>query len=123
MWGKRFTYHGLPPAGEQAKGKEEEKTGRVICPRSFHAYNCTTTIGAISYSPFYLLFGRSPRLPEVGIVANKKENMNMWRNGGGGWMKHIRSHPRLQLSQRLEENSSTTSKPMGQKSSREVVSW
>ena len=54
---------------EEKKGNWSDYVGKVV-----HAYNCTTR-EATGYSPFYLLFGRKPRLP----IDDNEEYAQKWQ--------------------------------------------
>ena len=41
---------------------EQKKDGNVMSPALVHAYNCTRN-AATGFSPYFLFFGREPRLP------------------------------------------------------------
>ena len=54
---------------------EQKKDWKSHVPALVHAYNCTKNVGT-EFSPYYLLFGREPRLPvdvEFGLQGGSKK--------------------------------------------------
>ena len=54
---------------------EQKKDWKSHVPTLVHAYNCTRN-AAIGFSPYYLLFGREPRLPvdvEFGLQGGSQK--------------------------------------------------
>ena len=55
---------------------EQKKDWKTYVPAMVHAYNCTKNT-AIGNSPYYLLFGREPRLPIDVEFGLKRENQQV----------------------------------------------
>ena len=55
---------------------EQRKDWKTYVPGMVHAYNCTRNT-ATAYSPYYLLFGREPRLPIDVEFGLKRENQQV----------------------------------------------
>ena len=54
--------------------EEKKSNWHELVPKVVHAYNCTKS-ESTGYSQFYLLFGRSPRLPVHIILGTLPESM------------------------------------------------
>ena len=62
--------------------EEKESKWKDYVPKVVHAYNCTRS-GATGYSPFYLLFGRSTRLPIDLILTDHHGYVRKWKSATG----------------------------------------
>lgn len=70
---------------EEKQGNWSDYVSKVV-----HAYNCTTSEAA-SYSPFYLLFGRNPRLP-IDLICgiNEEEGYTSHQEYAQKWQQQMK---------------------------------
>lgn len=92
---------------ESDKTKWKNSVNKLV-----HAYNCTKN-SSTGYSPFYLLFGRNPRLPIDVILPPQGKNYQDYPSYVDSWQKQMKEAYRIALQ--------TSNKRKGKDTSRHEV--
>ena len=73
----------------------QKSNWKEALPKLVHAYNCTRN-DATSYSPYFLMFGREPRLPIDMIMQNQLETSQKSRNKYiENWRKQLKAATKI----------------------------
>lgn len=97
--------------------EEAKPDWKVSLSKVVHAYNCMRS-GVTEYAPYYLIYGRNPRLPvDIIFVLTPSDQSTSHGEYSSKWRRrmHKTYRPASKTAQgnKIEQRSSMTVRPMG----------